>query len=100
LAARKFKAPPKSIMVMGHRIKVTVKANLMDGDSELEGYFDYSKRTIFLSLRSPCLRSTLLHEVLHSVLYFSGHSTHLSAADEEALVLALEHGLMPLLKVL
>lgn len=37
--------------------------------------------------------STTLHEVIHAILYESGHSVKLDEKDEEAMVLALEHGL-------
>lgn len=39
------------------------------------------------------LDSTLLHEVIHGILYVSGQSEMLSEQQEEGLVIALENGL-------
>lgn len=44
--------------------------------------------------------STLLHEIIHAVLYLSGHHASLLGEDvnkEEGLVLALENGLYPVI---
>ena len=49
------------------------------------------------------LESTLLHEIIHAILYVTGHSARIEgdeeSGDEEALVLALEHGLLPIYKM-
>lgn len=39
------------------------------------------------------IEATLLHEVLHAILFVTGQSQHLKSDREEGLVLALEHGL-------
>ena len=42
-------------------------------------------------------KQTLLHESIHACLYFSGAGEGLTMSKEESIVLALEHGLWPLL---
>ncbi len=42
------------------------------------------------------LKSTIIHELLHAILYITGQSERLDHDFEEAIVIALEHGLTPL----
>ena len=44
------------------------------------------------------LKSTLLHECLHAILAQSGIDNMLTDEVEEAIVVALEHGLSPLVE--
>jgi hypothetical protein len=48
-------------------------------------------------LRGTNWKQTLFHESIHAALYFSGAAEGLTMSKEESIVLALEHGLWPLL---
>ena len=91
----KRKRMPKSVTVLGHKINIKVVEHLDDDGQELLGAFNAETKTIFLS--KGCDKSVLLHEVIHAAIYLSGNSEGLSANREEAIVLALEHALFPLL---
>lgn len=91
-----LKRPPRSVMVCGHRLKVKVVPYLEDESEELLGAFNGETKTIYI-LKGSDFRSILLHEICHAVLYFSGASEGLTATKEESIVLALEHGIGPLI---
>lgn len=91
-----LKRPPRIVTVCGHKIKVKVIPYLEDDTQELLGAFNGETKTIFL-LKGCDWRSVLLHECCHAILYFSGASAGLTYNKEESIVLALEHGLLPLL---
>jgi hypothetical protein len=76
---------------------VKVVAYLEDESEELLGAFNGESKTIYI-LRGTNWKQTLLHEICHAILYFSGASEGLTISREEQIVLALEHGLMPLLQ--
>jgi hypothetical protein len=48
------------------------------------------------SQKGELFEDTLLHEVLHSILYVSGVAELLEGNLEEAIVIALENGLSPI----
>jgi hypothetical protein len=87
--------PPRVISVCGQKVKVRIVAYLEDSNQELLGAFNAETKTIYL-LRGANWRQTLLHEICHAVLYFSGASEGLTETKEESIVLALEHGLAPI----
>jgi hypothetical protein len=91
------KRPPRSVMVCGQKVAVKVVAYLEDESEELLGAFNGESKTIYI-LRGTNWKQTLLHEICHAILYFSGASEGLTISREEQIVLALEHGLMPLLQ--
>lgn len=88
--------PPRSVNVLGHKLQVRVVPYLEDDAQELLGAFNSETKTIFL-LKGCDWRSVLLHEICHAILYFSGASEGLTATKEESIVLALEHGLSPII---
>ena len=93
------KHPHRSVNVLGHRIRVRVVNDVEDDDTtELLGAFDSENETIYL-LRDPKWRQVLLHEIIHAILHYSGHNEGLSIKKEESIVLALEHGLQPILEI-
>jgi hypothetical protein len=92
-----LKRPPRSVMVCGQKVAVKVVAYLEDESEELLGAFNGESKTIYI-LRGTNWKQTLLHEICHAILYFSGASEGLTISREEQIVLALEHGLMPLLQ--
>lgn len=96
---RRTKVPglPETVEVMGYSIKIrpmpkTLRSK-MDGD--LAKSFPHGIR-VNPDLPLESRQSTLLHEILHLIIRFSGHDTKLNDQDEESLVCALEAGLWPL----
>jgi hypothetical protein len=90
------KHPPRSVMICGQKVTVKVVAYLEDDSEELLGAFNGETKTIFI-LKGSNWKQTLLHESIHAALYFSGAGEGLTISKEESIVLALEHGLWPLL---
>lgn len=90
------KRPPRVVTIMGQKVKVRVVEYLEDGSQELLGAFNGENKIIYI-LKNSDWRSVLLHEICHAILYFSGASEGLTYAKEESIVLALEHGLPPIL---
>lgn len=84
---------PTRINVMGVEFEVRQVGKLED-----YGQCDGAERLIKLrrNMSDEHKASVLLHEVIHAVLYASGHSARMSDEEEESLVLALEHGLAAL----
>lgn len=91
------KSKPKTINIMGHKIPV-IFYSVDEMPDETEGLFDPTLRQIWLA-DNETWESTLLHEIIHAIIYFSGHREQIGAI-EEGLVLALEHGLSPHVKVI
>jgi hypothetical protein len=89
--------PPRSVTVLGHKLKVKVVPYLEADGDDLLGAFNSESKTIFL-LKGCDWRSVLLHEICHAVLYLSGASEGLTMTKEESIVLALEHGLLPIIR--
>jgi hypothetical protein len=86
---------PRSITILGHKIAIKVVEHLDDEGQALIGAFNAETKTIFLE--KGCDPSVLFHESCHAAIYLSGQSEGLSGSKEEALVLALEHALFPLI---
>lgn len=84
---------PKSINVMGHKIKI-----VLNDDPDNHGSTNPQERIIYIRKQDSAevQRATLLHETIHCILYFSGLSNLLAAEMEEAIVVAVESGLFPL----
>jgi hypothetical protein len=85
------------IPIMGIPFTITFPVKVDKKDNHV-GESDGTERTIKVkkSLTDDVKRSTLLHEILHSILYVTGQAENLTEKQEEAIVLALEHGLDPL----
>ena len=87
---------PTNVTIMGIPFEVRHPQNVDKEKSygEMQG----AERVIKIkeSLKGPVFEATLLHEVLHGILYTTGHSELFTVEQEEALVLALEHGISPL----
>lgn len=93
---------PKRIVVMGVPFRVEWDHHFEDG-TQL-GETDGGHRVIRIAShkgREGELASTLLHELMHAVLYVSGMEDVLDNYRkelDETVVTALEHGLFPLLE--
>lgn len=91
-----------NITVMGRRVRVLYKKPPTEDADQLLGYFDSRKMTIWISpdQTKDEQYASLIHELLHCILFMSGTNQLLDEKGEEAVVRALEHGLVPLLPTL
>jgi len=91
---------PTSIRVLG--VPFTI-----EWDAELSGD-DYGESNVFerrIRIGASCdnaekRATTLLHELIHAALGTAGHDELLGDSTEEAIVVCLEHALMPLVKTI
>ena len=90
---------PKRLLICGvpHVVKYVDKIKGVDGEI-VYGMYHQRDRVIEIATNpqhsQETLLATLLHECIHGILYLSGHSEELDGGKEEALVIALEHGLV------
>jgi hypothetical protein len=86
---------PTSITILGTTFSIEWDVSLAEGDW---GESHVLERSIKIGnvCNTPQKRAdTLLHEIIHCVLGLTGHADRFSSeAEEEALVVALENGLM------
>lgn len=84
---------PKSVAILGADFEIRYVKSVDKGDSF--GECDGPLRIIKIKDSQPdhIVDSTILHEIIHGILYMSGNSEHLSEELEESIVLALENGL-------
>jgi hypothetical protein len=91
---------PKHIMILGYKFTVVLAT---DFDTETWGESDALARSIRVCATKNKTQAqvdmTLLHEVLHMILSVSGVSNLLNNQLEEGLVVSLENGLAPLVKL-
>jgi hypothetical protein len=92
---------PTHIIILGKKIKIKKPRKLVDElGQELFGLFDHDKMVIHVSQSKDHNKySTFLHEILHAILFISGHNETLEHEQEEAIIRAIEHGLFPILEV-
>lgn len=97
---RKPRGFPSSLKVFGHTIKILYCHKMPKNYMDCYGVCFFNEKRIYLSLDQPKdeLERTLFHELCHMFLWLSGHRFKLNDEDEEALVRALEHGVLPLYK--
>lgn len=100
MAKRRRPKLPVSVQVLGVPFDIEWNAPL-SGD-------DYGETNVFarrIRVGQSCdtaekRASTLLHELIHAALGTAGHDEMLGDKAEEALVVCLEHALMPLVKTI
>ena len=85
---------PKSVTIFGKEIKVEVTDNL---DDDVLGEFRAQEKIIYLSDFAG--KETLLHEVAHAALHYSGISEMLDEKLEEAICTCMEYGLAQYIKL-
>ncbi len=85
-----FNKKPRKIMILGHEVKVSYRKKL-----NAFGYF-YGDDNLIEIRNDEKWREHLLHEILHALFFYSGHSEKFSDNEEEALVRALENGIKTL----
>ena len=82
---------PRSVVVCGQHVKVRYRKNLKDF-----GQF-FGEDNEILIANDDKWREHLLHELLHAILFYSGHAFKFKDEnDEEAFVRAMENGLKTL----
>ena len=81
------------INILGVKVKIKYTTKVLyDDDTELDGCYCHETKTIFVSLHSD-VKSTILHESLHSALAISGCGNLINMKTEETIVQALESAL-------
>ena len=92
---------PRSVTVCGYKFKVCTGTDLKEDGKEVWGTCDTDEKVITIDSSRPIKeqRQILLHEVIHAILFLTGNNEMLSedGKQEEAIVIALEHGLYPLI---
>lgn len=94
---------PKKIPILGTEFRVEYTTKLPKDDY---GHTEGNERLIKIKarLRGEIAKATLIHEILHGVLHVSGLSEVLMQHDptgqlEEAIVVAIEHGMTPIVSL-
>lgn len=87
------------IDVMGKKIRVKRVKNLLK-KKFIYGDFDSHKLVIRIdkSLKGDIFNKTLLHEVLHCILFLSGFNEFLTFKKEEVLVRLIENNFLDICK--
>jgi len=97
MAGRKKKSG--EIFIMGIPFTFEYVDKISHEGEHVSGLTQGSDRKISVALAEnpteELRKSTSFHEIVHAVLYVTGQSELLTNEQEEALVIALEHGLMP-----
>ena len=87
-------------MILGKMVKINYS---VDMDKDDCGEFDDSTMTISINLNrhdnEDLLKSTLLHEIIHAILFITGQNELLDSKQEEGLVRAIEHGLADIVTI-
>lgn len=76
----KFKLP-KTVMVLGKRIKVVLKEEL--ASQGYAGLYDPSEGKIYINPNVPDIEETYLHELNHSIIHRTGLNQVISREVEE-----------------
>ena len=84
--------PPRVITICGHKIKIRVVKELVDGSIDLYGAYNGDTKTIFLK-KDPNWKLTLFHEMIHCALHLTGAGEGLTLSKEEAICISLENSL-------
>lgn len=87
---------PKMMPVMGVPFRIQQAKKLAGGKEDGQCWGSLRKIVVRSDTSEMEFESILLHEIIHAVLYVSGQSQMFTNEQEEGLVLALEHGLLPL----
>ncbi len=90
------------VSILGHtfNIKYISQKQIDKGQPDkIYGDCDVYNREIRIlkTLAPDILKATLLHECFHAILGISGQAEMLTEGQEEAIVIALEHGLGPII---
>ena len=78
-----------NLEILGNKVKVEIDGEMKDNLGEFTG----DDLSIKLKSAEERMSSTLVHEIIHAILYVTGVKEFLSTKQEEAVAYALEHGL-------
>jgi hypothetical protein len=85
---------PRSIVILGVKIKVRVKAKLLHDDgTECLGLYYQDIQEIHLLRDQENISSIFLHEIIHAILEITGANEGLTISKEENIVAAITSGL-------
>ncbi len=83
---------PRSLKILGHRVKIAFVSELNANDEDLLGEFTINPYLIKV-VDNAMWEQTLLHEVVHAILRISGCAELIDPAVDEAITQAVESGL-------
>lgn len=97
---RKPSGFPSKVTLFGVDIAIIYCREMPKQEVDCVGVTYYTEKRIYISLVQTRneMEQTLFHELCHMLLFLSGHSFKLTEEDEEAIVRALEHGVLQLYK--
>lgn len=87
---------PTKVTVMGIPFEVKHPQNVDKEKSYGETVGTERVIKVKQSLEGDIFEATLLHEIIHGIFYVSGQTELMSEEQEEALTVALEHGILSL----
>lgn len=97
--ARRNLTLPSDVTILGQKFKIEDKKLSEDTFGETCGMTSRISVDLDKHSSQELLNSTLLHEIIHGVLYVSGQSQTLSEQQEEGLVVCLENGLKSIIRL-
>lgn len=91
---------PSRITLFGFEVTIIYCRQMPKEYRDSFGAAYFTDRRIYISLEQSKeeMERTLFHEICHLLLFLSGHTFRLTEEDEEAIVRALEHGMLQLYK--
>jgi serine phosphatase RsbU (regulator of sigma subunit) len=98
--AKRKKRKPERATICGHEVRINYRDGMPEEWDNEDGNFFPDEQEINVDLtavRSP--DQILLHEMIHAVLEYTGHSQSLDDRQEEAIVSALEQHLIHLVNL-
>ncbi len=97
---RKPKGFPSKIHVFGYDVEIIYCSEMPKRIGDVFGITYQNEKKILINLDQDLkeMEKTVFHEICHMVLFLSGHKFAMEEGQEEAVVRALEHGLLPLYK--
>jgi Zn-dependent peptidase ImmA (M78 family) len=95
---RKPSGFPSRVLVYGHAVEIIYCHEMPKGYVDTFGVTYHNEKRIYINLDQPRdeMERTVFHEICHMVLFLSGHKYAMEDGQEEAVIRALEHGLLPL----
>jgi Zn-dependent peptidase ImmA (M78 family) len=91
---------PSKVELFGFEVVIIYCRQMPKEFRDAFGVAYLTEKRIYVSLEQSKddMERTLFHELCHILLFLSGHKFRLSEEDEEAIVRALEHGVLQLYK--
>lgn len=95
---KKPKGFPSRVPIYGYDVEIIYCKDMPRGYSNTFGLTYHNEKRIYVNLdqNREEMERTVFHEICHMVLFLSGHKYAMEEGQEEAVIRALEHGLLPL----